>query len=104
MSAILPMATEIARRCNMSRRATSGLMRRSKQPYAATSLARAREGRRRRNAKGFGGLEVDRQLEFQGLHDRQIGRLFAFQNASRVRTGFPMEIREAKAADCDTGL
>jgi hypothetical protein len=65
----------------------------------------AREkGRRNRDAKGFGGLEVNRQLEFRGLHDRQIGRLFAFQNASRVRTGFPMGIREAKAADCGAAL
>jgi hypothetical protein len=65
----------------------------------------AREkGRRNRDAKGFGGLEVNRQLEFRGLHDRQIGKLFAFQNASRVRTGFPMGIREAEAADCGAAL
>lgn len=67
----------------------------------------AREkGRRNRNAKRFGSLEVDRQIEFRGLHDRQIGRLFAFQNASCVRTGFSIGIRDATAityesAQCD---
>jgi hypothetical protein len=29
----------------------------------------------------FGGLEVDHQLEFGGLQNRQIGRLFALENA-----------------------
>ena len=52
----------------------------------------AREkGRRNRDAKGFGGLEVNRQLEFCGLHDRQIGGLFAFQNASAYAPAFRWE-------------
>ena len=67
---------------------------------ANCSIGARDKGRRNRDAKAFGSLEVNRQLEFRRLHDRQMGRLFAFQNASRVRTGFP----KVKAADCGAAL
>ena len=43
-------------------------------------LVGAREQRRRHvEAERLGGLEVDHELELDRLHDRQVGRLFAFQ-------------------------
>jgi hypothetical protein len=41
---------------------------------------------------------------FVGCMTGQMGRLFAFQNASRLRTGFPMGSREVNAADCGAAL
>ena len=46
------------------------------------------EGKERRwhiDAKTFGGLEVDHELEFDGLHDRQVGGLFTLENPSSVK-------------------
>jgi hypothetical protein len=56
-----------------------------------------------------GGIEMPRVLAVLRLiagsnsWDRRIGRLFAFQNASRIRTGFPIRIGEAEA-DCGAAL
>ena len=50
-----------------------------------------------RDAERLGGLEVDHQLELGGLYNRQIGRLFAFQNASAVVSCLPIRIGDAGA-------
>ena len=44
---------------------------------------------RQRNGKaeGLGSLQVDDQLDFGGLLDRQIGRLLALENLGGVATG-----------------
>src|SRR5262249_48893822 len=39
---------------------------------------------RDRDAERLGGLEVDDQREFGWLHDRQIGRLLALEDAAAV--------------------
>ena len=36
-------------------------------------------------AERLGGLEIDDQLDFRGLLDRQVGGLFALQNAAGIR-------------------
>src|ERR1700756_2197380 len=41
---------------------------------------------RHRDADCFGGLEVDHQVEFGGLHDRQIARLGSLQNSAGIKT------------------
>src|ERR1051325_7810495 len=42
------------------------------------------EGLRDRQAERLGGLQIDHQLEFGGLFDRQIGRLGALEDLSGV--------------------
>src|SRR6516165_3591340 len=34
----------------------------------------------------LGGLEIDDELEFRGLHDRQVGGLFTLENATRIKS------------------
>jgi len=35
-------------------------------------------------AEGLGGLEVNYEIKFCGLHDRQVGWLLALENTARV--------------------
>jgi hypothetical protein len=44
----------------------------------------AEQWKRHGDAKGFGCLEVDKQLDFRDLLDRQVGRLFALEDASGI--------------------
>jgi len=41
-------------------------------------------------AKCPGCLQVDDKLEFGGLHDRQVGRLFALKETSGIDTSLTM--------------
>ena len=45
---------------------------------------RGRAARRHGEAERLGGLEVDHQLELGRLHDRQVGRLLAFEDAAGI--------------------
>src|SRR5436190_15921570 len=48
-------------------------------------------------AKRLGGLHVNNELELGRLHDRQIGRLLAFENAPRIDAGLPICLLDACA-------
>src|SRR5262249_31730305 len=43
----------------------------------------------------LGGLEIDDQLELGGLHDRQVGRPLALENATRVESDLTVLLRQA---------
>src|SRR6516225_5287186 len=55
----------------------------------------AGQGQRDSDAERPGGLEVDDQLDFRGLHDREVSRLLAFENAPGVQTGQTVRLRNA---------
>ena len=52
-----------------------------------------RDGR----AERLGGLEVDDQLDFRGLLDRQVGRLFALENPAGIDANLTIRVRNAAA-------
>jgi hypothetical protein len=59
-------------------------------------LVGKRELRRRHGeAERLGGLEVEYELKFGGLHDRQIGRLLALENPSDIDSDLVVGIRNA---------
>src|SRR6516225_11260218 len=45
--------------------------------------------------KPLGGLEIDHELEFGGLYDRQIARLLALEDPTRVHTNLAISICNA---------
>ena len=49
------------------------------------------------SARHLYGPEVDDQLEFRRLQDRQIGRLGALENPASVDAALPIRIRNARA-------
>src|SRR5262247_4141899 len=53
------------------------------------------ERRRDREAESLGGLEVDDQLELNGLFDRKVGGFGALQDLVDIGRGAAEEIREA---------
>src|SRR5262249_16176008 len=55
------------------------------------------QGRRNVEAKRPGGLEIDHELEFGGLQDGQLSRLFALQNAAGIDAGLPIAICNARS-------
>src|SRR5215831_5675619 len=55
----------------------------------------AGQGQRDSDAERAGGFEVDDQLDFCGLHDREVSRLLAFENAPGVETGQTVRLRNA---------
>src|SRR6185295_20284401 len=48
-------------------------------------------------AERLGGLEIDDELEFGRLQDRQIGRLRAFQDLPNIVAGLPIRVRDIRA-------
>src|SRR5215475_13996239 len=44
-----------------------------------------------------GGVEVDHELEFDRLHDRQVGRLLALENAAGVHAGLAICISKVRS-------
>jgi hypothetical protein len=45
---------------------------------------------RNRLSRRFGGLEIDDELKFGWLHDRQVGRLFALEDMAGIDTSLTM--------------
>jgi hypothetical protein len=81
-SGLRSSAATMVQRHEWPSRATSGLMHRSKRVTDLRALlddlVGSREQRRRNlEAKRLGGLEVDHQLDFDGLLHRQFGRFLA---------------------------
>ena len=56
----------------------------SRRSHSITSSARREQRRRHVEAEHPGGLGVDDQLELGRLHDRQVGRLRALENATGI--------------------
>ena len=52
--------------------------------YSMTSSARVSSASGTVSAERLGGLEVDDQLDFRGLLDRQVGRLLALEDSARI--------------------
>jgi hypothetical protein len=48
----------------------------------------------------LGGLQVDDQFEFGGLHHREIGRPFALENSTDIHAGLAIEVGDAGRASC----
>jgi hypothetical protein len=55
-------------------------------PYSITSSARASSVGGTVMLRGLRGLEIDDQLEFGRLHNRQVGGLSAFEDLIRVKS------------------
>src|SRR5215471_286195 len=56
-------------------------------------LVGAREQRRRHvDTERLGGRDVDRQVELGGQFDRQVARLFTFENPTHIDAGAPVSI------------
>src|SRR5262249_50411933 len=55
----------------------------------------AGQGQRDGDAERLGGLEVEDQLDFGGLHHREVSRLLPFENAPGVETGQTVRLRNA---------
>src|ERR1700730_12261334 len=62
--------------------------------YSITSSARAQERDWNGKAERLGGLEVEEQLDFSGLLNRQVGRLIAFENPAGVDACCPECVRK----------
>ena len=65
--------------------------------YSITSSARPSSGSRDGEAERLGGLEVDDQLDFGRLLDRQIGGLLALENPAGVDAGLAIGIGNARS-------
>ena len=64
--------------------------------HSITSSARASSVGGTVEAERLGGLEVDDQLELGRLHDRQVGRLRALEDAAGVDADLAIGIRQAR--------
>src|ERR1700733_5265464 len=56
-----------------------------------------KHSRRNDQAKGPGGFEVYHELEFRGLHDRQLGRFFTPEYSADVDAGLTVRLDQAGA-------
>src|SRR5207344_868441 len=75
--------------------ATSGPMHRSKNQALFDHLVgTAQERDWNGKAECLGGLEVEEQLDFSGLLNRQVGRLIAFENPAGVDACCPECVRK----------
>jgi hypothetical protein len=75
---------------------TCGLLRRHRSwPYSMTSSARARKRGRNTETERLCGFQIDDELGLHGLVDRQLGRLFAFQDSPGVDAGQTITVAEA---------
>jgi hypothetical protein len=91
-----PIATELLRRREMTRCATTGREQLQQNFALFDNLVGDGEQRRRYlNAKRFGSGEVDHQFKLVGLHDRKIGRLFALKDAPNVDASLTVRISNA---------
>ena len=63
------------------------------QPLLDHLVGAADQRQRNGEAERLGSLQVDDQLDFGGLLDRQIGRLLAFENLTGVATGQTVRFR-----------
>src|SRR5262249_31385056 len=52
----------------------------------------------------LGGLEIDDQLEFRGLYDRQVDRLFALEKATRVKSDLSVCLYQAGSVTDEPAL
>ena len=50
----------------------------------------------RSRPSAFGGLEVDDKLELGRLHDRQVGRFSAFENAANIDANLTLRVQVAR--------
>jgi hypothetical protein len=69
--------------------------------HSLDHLVGATEQRQRHGeAERFRGLEIDDQLDFRGLLDRQIGRLLALEKLTSVDTDQTIRIRKTGSVGC----
>ena len=66
----------------------------SRRRHSITSSARPSSESGTVEAERLGGLEVDDQLDFRGLLDRQIGGLLAFENPASVDADLTVRLRK----------
>ena len=97
MSASPPIATELMQRREPTRCANCGLVhcneRRKKIGLFDHLVGAADQRQRNGKAEGLGSLQVDDQLDFGSLLDRQIGRLLTLENLGGVATGQTVRFR-----------
>src|SRR6266404_6836108 len=76
--------------------ATKSANSRRREPTSFNQLFRSGEQRRRNfEAQRLGSLEVDHQLEFGRLHDREVGGLLTFEDPTGVDAGLTICIGNA---------
>src|SRR5262245_49057980 len=69
----------------------------SSNPLFDYLIGAAEQRERERDAERLGGLHVDDQLDPRGLLHRQIGRLFALEDAADIAARNAMRVRKAGA-------
>src|ERR1700730_6665391 len=77
-------------------------MQRSKESLVDDLVGAGEQQRRDGETKRLRGLQIDHQLEFSGLYDRQVGGLGALENFSDVDACLTIAIRNAWSVACQT--
>src|SRR5215208_588200 len=62
----------------------------------------AEQGKRKSNAEGLGGLQIDVQLDLACPLDRQVGRLVTPQNPTRIDAGQAICVRNERSVTQQT--